>query len=163
MLFVNCLFCTFCSWEKLPHRTVKSYPLLKKPKPSLSPADFRDTQILSSSITGEWNPRLEMRKDSSTNIWNSRGWASVGSKGVAVRRMGFIFLIKGSFPTFQIWLRNSEGWYYKKKNHKESRMKFRVCVKAQWLQTRQGTLLDLSKLLQPHCLIADERPKTVLL
>lgn len=38
-----------------------------------------------------------MRKDSSTDIWNSRGWASVDSKGVAGRRMGFIFLIKGVF------------------------------------------------------------------
>lgn len=82
MLFGNCLFCTFCSQEKLPHRTVNSYPLLQKPKPSLSPADFRDTLILSSSVTGEWNPRLQMRKDSSTDIWNSRGWASVDSKVV---------------------------------------------------------------------------------
>lgn len=68
MLFSNCLFCMFCSREKLPHRTVKSYPLLQKPKPSLSPADFRDTLILSNSITGEWNPRVEMRKDRAVGI-----------------------------------------------------------------------------------------------
>lgn len=87
MLFSNCLFCAFCSPEKLSHRTVKYHSLLQKPKPKVCRLL---TWEISHSDTQQQHHRrvkslLRAWKDISMNIYSTRERISVGSKGAAIR------------------------------------------------------------------------------